>query len=70
MKLKISILLLIAAIAGASITVVVIRKQRQVQAVQENQWPVAMSNYSKTFKLNTSPPLWPASKGVTNGNTN
>jgi len=71
MKLKISILLLIAGITGASISVVVIqsnaRRQQQFHAVQENQLPTAMSNYSKTFKLNTSPPIWPNAKGATNG---
>jgi hypothetical protein len=35
----------------------------------ESQLPAAMSNYSKTFKLNTSPPIWtqPQKQGATNG---
>ena len=72
MKLKISILLLIAGITGASVTVVVIQsnaRKQQLRAVQENQLPTAMSNYNKTFKLNTSPPIWPSAKGITNGNS-
>jgi hypothetical protein len=70
MKLKISILLLIAGITGASIAVVLIQsKARQQERNQESQLPTAISNYSKTFKLNTSPPIWPDTKGVTNGSS-
>jgi hypothetical protein len=32
----------------------------------EQQWQEAISNYSKTFTLNTNPPLWPEAKGATN----
>jgi len=73
MKLKITILLLIAGITGASITAVLFqskaRRQEQFQKNQESQLPTAISNYAKTFKLNASPPIWPAAKGVTNGNS-
>ncbi len=70
MKLKISILLLIAGITGASIAVVLIQsKARRQEQNQESQLPTAISNYSKTFKLNTSPPIWRDAKGVTNGSS-
>jgi hypothetical protein len=72
MKLKIILFLAIAAIVGSSITVLVIQAHHphSESVPPGSQLPTALSNYSKTFKLNTSPPLWrdSQSKGVTNGN--
>ncbi len=69
--MKMKILLLIAGIAtvGSSITVLVIQshpRQSKFQPTPEGQLPAAFSNYSKTFKLNTSPPIWTQ---PTNGST-
>jgi hypothetical protein len=70
MKLKILLLVAAIAVAGGSVTVLLIQssQHRQKTASPEyQQLPTAMSNYSRTFKLNTSPPIWQESKGVTNG---
>jgi len=70
--MKLKILLLVAGItmAGSSITVLVVqsRHPRVTVTPQENQLPTAISNYSKTFKLNTTPPIW-RQPGITNGST-
>jgi hypothetical protein len=60
MKLKIILLLAGAAVIGGSVTVLVIqsRPRPMTFAPPDNQLPTAISNYSKTFKLNTSPPIW------------
>ena len=64
MKLKIILIIVGTAVIGGSIHVAIIqsreRKERQ-QAIQESHERVstAMSNYTKTFKLNTNPPIWP-----------
>ena len=72
--MKLKIFILVAAIAMIGISVIVIVRQSRSQQVKfappSNQLPTAISNYSKTFKLNTSPPLWPDAKGLTNGSTN
>lgn len=67
MKLKLILLIAGAAVIGSSITIVIIRsndrakrretEQRQKQSPDNLQ--SALSNYNKTFKLNTNPPLWP-----------
>jgi hypothetical protein len=68
MKTKLLLLIALIAIAGGSVTVLVVnsnaRKERQA-----SQLPTALSNYSQTFKLNTNPPLWPEPQksGGTNG---
>ena len=60
MKLKFIVLGLALVMAGS--TVVVILKQsrqpREKFVPTEEQLPTAISNYSKTFKLNTNPPIW------------
>jgi hypothetical protein len=69
MKLKILLFIAGAAMVGGSITVLVIQtnaRKVKFQPTPENQLPTAISNYSKTFKLNTSPPIW---RQPTNGNT-
>jgi len=60
MKLKILLLVAGVAVIGSSVTVLVIQSRpRQLKSSPpENQLPAAISNYSKTFKLNTSPPIW------------
>jgi hypothetical protein len=72
MKLKILLLVAGVAVIGGSVTVLVIQshsRQLKFPTTTENQLPAAISNYSKTFKLNTSPPIWtqPQKQGVTNG---
>ncbi len=54
--------------AGGSITVLVVQanaRKVKFQPPPESQLPTAISNYTKTFKLNTSPPIWTQ---PTNGN--
>ena len=59
MKLKILLLVIGVAVVGSSITVIVIQsRSRQLPPSPESQLPTTMSNYSKTFKLKTSPPIW------------
>jgi hypothetical protein len=74
MKLKILLFIAGVAMVGGSITVLVIQtnaRKVKLQPTPKNQLPTAISNYSKTFKLNTSPPIWgqPQKQGVTNGST-
>ena len=71
MKLKILLLVAGVVIVGSSVTVIVIQSHpRQVKFLTspEGQLPTVMSNYSKTFKLNSSPPIW-GQQGTTNGNS-
>ena len=67
MKLKVLLLAAILLIIGSTVTIL-LQSNRRRQA-QPSQWPTAISNYNQTFKLNTRPPLWPASQknGGTNG---
>jgi hypothetical protein len=67
MKLKILLLIAGVAVIGSSITVLVIQSHsRQLKfPPPESQLPTAISNFNKTFKLNTSPPIWGQ---TTNGN--
>jgi len=68
MKLKILLLIAVIAMVGGSITVLVIQsnaRKLKIQPPPESQLPTAISNYTKTFKLNTSPPIWTQ---PTNGN--
>ena len=67
MKLKILLLAAILLVVGSTITMLLQPNSRR--QAQPSQWPTAISNYNQTFKLNTSPPLWPASQknGGTNG---
>jgi hypothetical protein len=68
MKLKILLLIAVIAMVGGSVTVLVLQsntRKLKFQPTPESQLPTAISNYSKTFKLNTSPPIWTQ---PTNGN--
>jgi hypothetical protein len=67
MKLKFLLLAAILLIIGSTITILLQPNPRR--QAQPSQWPTAISNYNQTFKLNTRPPLWPASQknGGTNG---
>jgi hypothetical protein len=57
-------LVIAVAVALASCTIVVIvqrsRQPHKPIAPRESELPAALSNYSKTFKLNTNPPIWTA----------
>ena len=68
MKLKISLLVAGVSVIGSSIFVLVIQsRSHQLKfAPPESQLPTVISNYNKTFKLNTSPPIWGQ---TTNGNS-
>jgi hypothetical protein len=67
MKSLLKIIVVAAGVAIASVTVVVIvqqsrqshRKVSPTQNALKGGLPAAISNYSKTFKLNTKPPIWP-----------
>ena len=71
MKLKILLLVAGVSIIGSSIFVLVVQSHSRLLKLSppESQLPAAISNYSKTFKLNTSPPIWaqPQKQGATNG---
>ena len=71
MKLKILLLIAGVAVIGGSVTVLVVQSHSRPLKFSppESQLPAAISNYSKTFKLNTSPPIWaqPQKQGATNG---
>ncbi|HEX5398259.1 MAG TPA: hypothetical protein VFY06_04350 [Verrucomicrobiae bacterium] len=67
MKLKILLSIVVIAMVGGSVTVLVVQSRQHPlkPAPPESQLPTAISNYSKTFKLNTNPPIWTQ---PTNGN--
>ena len=69
MKLKLLLFITGIIMVAGSIFILVIRTDdRKIRfAPPQNQLPAAISNYSKTFKLNPSPAIWAPS---TNGNTN
>jgi hypothetical protein len=71
MKLKLLLLVACIAVIGGSVTVLVIQSHSRPLKFPppESELPAAISNYSKTFKLNTSPPIWaqPQKQGATNG---
>jgi len=61
MKLKITLLVgLIVVVAATAIVMVRQQSRRSV----ENELPTAMSNYQKTFKLDTSPAIFPDGKST------
>jgi len=72
MKLKTFMILIGMAMVGSTILVLVFQTNARKQKLPPplaSQLPAAISNYSKTFKLNTSPPIWeqPQKQGATNG---
>jgi hypothetical protein len=70
MKLKFLLLAGILMMIASTVTVLVMQSSAH-RRTQPGQLPTAISNYNQTFKLNTSPPLWPDSQksGGTNGLT-
>jgi hypothetical protein len=70
MKLKFLLLAGILMMIASTVTVLVMQSNAR-RRTQPSQLPTAISNYNQTFKLNTSPPLWPDSQksGGTNGLT-
>jgi len=70
MKLKFLLLAAILMMVASTATVLVTQSNAR-RKTQQSQLPTAISNYNQTFKLNTSPPLWPDSQksGGTNGLT-
>ena len=62
MKLKFIFIVLALLMAGSSVLVILKqpRQSREKTVPTEDQLPTAISNYSKTFKLNTNPPIWTA----------
>jgi hypothetical protein len=67
MKLKFLLLIAVLAMVGGSVIVILkpARQSHKKIAPPEGELPTAMSNYSRTFKLNTTPPIWGQ---PTNGN--
>ena len=61
MKRKITILVSVLVVIAA--TVIVLIRQQSRQSV-ENELPNTMSNYQKTFKLDTSPAIFPDGKST------
>ncbi len=66
MKSLLKTIIVAAGVAIVSVTVVVVMQQSRQShkkvtlpaGALESELPAAISNYSKTFKLNTNPPLW------------
>ena len=67
MKLKITLFIAGLVMAGSTGIVIVMQPPHAAKSplAPESQLPTTMSNYSKTFKLKTSPPIWGQ---ATNGN--
>ena len=61
MKLKIKLLIGVLVVSAA--TVVILIRQPSRHRV-ENELPTVMSNYQKTFKLDTSPAIFPDGKST------
>jgi hypothetical protein len=68
MKLKIVIIIAVIVMAGTTAVTFLIRPRTpHLKFAPQLQWQEAISNSSKAFTLNTNPPLWPETKGATNG---
>ena len=61
MKRKIAIFVSVLVVVAA--TVIVLIRQQSRHSV-ENELPTAMSNYQKTFNLDTSPAIFPDGKST------
>lgn len=67
MKSLLKIIVVTAGVVIVSVSVIVMvqysrpahEKSGSPPATPESELPTALSNYSKTFKLNTNPPVWP-----------
>jgi LPS O-antigen subunit length determinant protein (WzzB/FepE family) len=59
---KIIVIATVLAIVGSSVGFIVHQswQAHEKLAPPERELPAAISNYSKTFKLNTNPPIWKA----------
>jgi hypothetical protein len=72
MKSLLKIIVMAGVVTIISASVIVIVKQprhaRPKPAPAQDALPNALSNYSKTFKLNTNPPIWPTSANGRNTN--
>jgi hypothetical protein len=74
MKSPLKIIVVMAGVAIVSASVIVIvqqsrpahRKIAAPEGVPGNELPAALRNYSKTFKLNTNPPVWPTAANERN----
>jgi len=60
---KLKIKLLIGVLVVSAATVVILIRQPSRHRV-ENELPTVMSNYQKTFKLDTSPAIFPDGKST------
>ena len=74
MKLKLILLAAIILMTGTTVVVMLFQPHGQSNSAgspARSPIPAAISNYNQAFKLNTQPPLWPATQnsGGTNGLT-
>jgi hypothetical protein len=60
---KLKIKLLVGVLVVTAATVIVLIRQPSRHSV-ENELPTVMSNYQKTFKLDTSPAMFPDGKST------
>ncbi len=72
MKLKLILIAAIILMTGMTVVVLLVQTHGQsnrAASPTNSPIPAAISNYNQTFKLNTQPPLWPATQnsGGTNG---
>jgi hypothetical protein len=60
MKVKYVIFAVALAMIGCSVMAILVQSRQTCKesVSPEEQLPAAISNYSKTFKLNTNPPIW------------
>jgi hypothetical protein len=68
MKTKILIVVALVLIVGAS--VIVVLQSRRGFTIEQTHLPQVMSNYAKTFKLDTSPAYFPDGKSNVPAKTN
>lgn len=69
MKTKLILIIVVVLVLGGATVVVVVRKPASPipkPGSFESELPIAMSNYQKTFKLDTSAPHFPDGKPATN----
>jgi hypothetical protein len=63
MKSPLKTIVVMAGVVIVSTSVIVIVQHSQASHRKSvpsvSELPVVISNYSKTFKLNTNPPIWP-----------
>ena len=69
--MKSKLVITIAVVVVVTAAVIVILQSRRGFTIQETHLPQVMSNYAKTFKLDTSPAYFPDGKpGNSQSNTN